>query len=53
MWLLAAVVLSPTVAAYQVVFSQNDEVRQVCSGMWGKGKQDAFIEGMFYLATML
>lgn len=34
-----------TASAYQVLISDQDEVRQVCTGMWGKGSQDAFIEG--------
>ncbi|KAK4057820.1 hypothetical protein OIO90_001039 [Microbotryomycetes sp. JL221] len=33
--------------AYQVLISSEDDNRQVCSGMWGKGKQDAFIEVLF------
>lgn len=50
--LLAIVALSPFVTAYQVLISQSDEVRQVCSGMWGKGKQDAFIEGVYNMAMV-
>ncbi|KAK4703861.1 chitin deacetylase, partial [Phenoliferia sp. Uapishka_3] len=33
--------------AYQVLISSQDEVRQVCSGMYGHGKEDAFIEVIF------
>ncbi|GJN89555.1 hypothetical protein Rhopal_002542-T1 [Rhodotorula paludigena] len=36
--------LSHLASAYQVLVSDQDEVRQVCSGMWGKGAQDPFIE---------
>lgn len=43
--LLVVTTFAP-VSAYQVLISDHDEIRQVCSGMWGKGKQEAFIEGM-------
>ncbi|GAA6035781.1 hypothetical protein JCM8097_005697 [Rhodosporidiobolus ruineniae] len=35
------------IAAYQVLVSEEDEVRQVCSGMWSKGVQQPFIEVIF------
>ncbi|GAA6007489.1 hypothetical protein JCM10207_006361 [Rhodosporidiobolus poonsookiae] len=34
-------------SAYQVLVDSSDEVRQVCSGMYGKGVQDPFIEVIF------
>ncbi|GAA5986074.1 hypothetical protein JCM11641_005548 [Rhodosporidiobolus odoratus] len=39
--------LLPITLAYQVLVSEQDEVRQVCSGMWSKGQQDPFIEVIF------
>ncbi|GAA5906493.1 hypothetical protein JCM6882_004450 [Rhodosporidiobolus microsporus] len=39
------------VAAYQVLVSEADEVRQVCSGMWLKGVQQPFIEVIFSPAS--
>lgn len=46
-WLLTAALLWFTTgsSAYQVLVSSDDEVRQICSGMWGHGKLDPFIEG--------
>ncbi|GAA5919466.1 hypothetical protein JCM1841_002409 [Sporobolomyces salmonicolor] len=51
---LALLVLVGLVAhctAYQVLISDQDDVRQVCSGMWGKGKENAFIEVLFSPAS--
>ncbi|GAA5871360.1 hypothetical protein JCM8547_002645 [Rhodosporidiobolus lusitaniae] len=42
-----ALLLAQSVAAYQVLVSEQDEVRQVCSGMWSKGEQEPFIEVIF------
>lgn len=42
---LLGLILPLSTSAYQVLISDQDDVRQVCTGMWGKGKQDAFIEG--------
>ncbi|GAA5872115.1 hypothetical protein JCM1840_006322 [Sporobolomyces johnsonii] len=39
--------LITTCHAYQVLISDQDDARQVCSGMWGKGKENAFIEVLF------
>ncbi|KAL8277940.1 hypothetical protein RQP46_009572 [Phenoliferia psychrophenolica] len=38
--------LAPS-SAYQTLISSDDDVRQVCSGMYGHGKEDAFIEVIF------
>ncbi|GAA5957944.1 hypothetical protein JCM10213_002267 [Rhodosporidiobolus nylandii] len=38
-------------AAYQVLVSDQDEVRQVCSGMWSKGAQEPLIEVIFSPAS--
>ncbi|GAA6012680.1 hypothetical protein JCM8202_003410 [Rhodotorula sphaerocarpa] len=40
-----------SVQAYQVLVTESDEVRQVCSGMWGQGKQSPFIEVLFSPAS--
>lgn len=45
--LVVFALLATCANAYQVLISDNDPVRQVCSGMWGKGKEDAFIEVLF------
>ncbi|KAG0661507.1 hypothetical protein C6P46_003919 [Rhodotorula mucilaginosa] len=37
--------------AYQVLVSDQDEVRQVCSGMWGEGAETPFIEVIFSPAS--
>lgn len=38
--------LTQSVAAYQLLISDSDQVRQVCTGMWAKGgTQEPFIEG--------
>ncbi|GAA5892607.1 uncharacterized protein JCM6883_007412 [Sporobolomyces salmoneus] len=46
----------PSVLAYQVLVSDQDTVRQVCSGVWannelGKGIQDPYIEILFAPAS--
>ncbi|GAA5829862.1 hypothetical protein JCM11251_007911 [Rhodosporidiobolus azoricus] len=48
-WCCAGLALArlSRVAAYQVLVSDQDEVRQVCSGMWSKGVQQPFIEVIF------
>lgn len=43
--LLPLFLLLASTNAYQVLVSNTDDVRQVCSGMYGHGAQDAFIEG--------
>ncbi|GAA6004977.1 hypothetical protein JCM11491_002296 [Sporobolomyces phaffii] len=47
---------APSVLAYQVLVSDQDAVRQVCSGVWannelGKGHQDPYIEILFAPAS--
>ncbi|GAA5967802.1 hypothetical protein JCM3765_001442 [Sporobolomyces pararoseus] len=53
-WILLA--LLPSVLSYQVLVSDQDTVRQVCSGVWadnelGMGKQEPFIEILFAPAS--
>lgn len=43
--LLSLFCLLAPAAAYQVLISSDDTTRQVCSGMYGHGAEDAFIEG--------
>ncbi|BGP39303.1 hypothetical protein JCM10449v2_003241 [Rhodotorula kratochvilovae] len=50
--LLLLELLAHCVHGYQVLVSDQDEVRQVCSGMWGSGgKQAPFIEVLFSPAS--
>ncbi|GAA6056885.1 hypothetical protein JCM3770_005128 [Rhodotorula araucariae] len=50
--LLLVGLLAHCVQGYQVLVSDQDKVRQVCSGMWGSGgKQSPFIEVLFSPAS--
>ncbi|KAM0745675.1 hypothetical protein T439DRAFT_307608 [Meredithblackwellia eburnea MCA 4105] len=46
-FLLGFLFLVAPAQSYQVLFSSDDDVRQVCSGMYGRGEQDPFIEVIF------
>lgn len=43
--LLVLALFAQCCSAYQVLISDTDDVRQVCSGMWGTGGKQPFIEG--------